>query len=428
MVKNMNIVEIIEKKKDHKSLTQEEIEFVIQGYLDHTIEDYQMSSLLMAIVLNGMTEEETIFLTTAMLKSGETLSFDEIEGHVVDKHSTGGVGDKTTLVVAPLVASCGVKVAKMSGRGLGHTGGTIDKLESIPGFQVNLSKEDFFDQVRKIGMAIVSQTANLVPADKKIYALRDVTGTVSSIPLIASSIMSKKLASGADSFVLDVKVGKGALLKTKEEAKELANLMIKIGKSHGKKVVCVLSNMEEPLGYAVGNALEVQEAITTLDGNGPKDLTELSLTLASIMVSLGRNLTLDAARLLVEEKFYKKEAAQLFQDFVQEQHGNLEQMEVSKKIYSLKSSKTGWVKHIDALKLGEFAQILGAGRQKKEDNIDYTVGFVLNKKVGDYVLQDEELMKVYYNQKDIRIQDLVSCFQVEEQLGELEPLIYEVIE
>ena len=322
----MNIIEIIEKKKNREILTYEEIEYAVMGYVNKEIEDYQMSSLLMAIVLNGMTNQETFDLTDVMLNSGEKIDLSDIEGIIVDKHSTGGVGDKTTLILAPLVTSMGIKIAKMSGRGLGHTGGTIDKLESIEGFKVNLTDKEFIEQVNKVGCSVISQTKNIVPADKKLYALRDVTGTVDSIPLIASSIMSKKLASGADIIVIDVKVGNGALMKTIDSATKLANLMIKIGKKYDKEVVCVLSNMEEPLGKNIGNGLEVIESIETLKGKGPKDLTTLVLTLSSILVSLSFNISEEEARLKLIENIKNGKALEKFNEFVKAQGGNIEKI------------------------------------------------------------------------------------------------------
>ena len=280
----MTILDVINKKRLKKELTREEIQFAVNGYVEGTVEDYQMSSLLMAIVLNGMNDREIVDLTDIMINSGDVIDLSKIEGIIVDKHSTGGVGDKVTLVLGPLLASLGIKIAKMSGRGLGHTGGTIDKLESIEGFNVSIEEDKFINQVNDINIAIASQTGNLVPADKKIYALRDVTGTVESIPLIASSIMSKKIASGADIIMLDVKVGSGALMKTLEDAKKLAETMVKIGKAYRKPTICLITNMDEPLGYAIGNALEVEESINTLKGNGPNDLLEVVITLCSIII------------------------------------------------------------------------------------------------------------------------------------------------
>lgn len=423
----MNIIDIIENKKNNKELSYEEIKYSIDNFLNGNIKDYQMSSLLMAIVLNGMTDNETINLTKIMIDSGEIIDLSKINGIVVDKHSTGGVGDKTTLVLVPLVASLGVKVAKMSGRGLGHTGGTIDKLESIEGFKVTLTDEQFIDQVNKIGCAVISQTKNIVPADKKLYALRDVTGTTESIPLIASSIMSKKIASGADSIVIDVKVGNGALMKCEEDARKLANLMIKIGKEYNKKVVCVLSNMEEPLGKSIGNGLEVIEAIETLKGNGPADLTELVLTLGSIMVSLSLSISIEEAKEKLKENINNGKALEKFKEFIKAQNGNLENIKIEENKISIKSTKDGFIKKIDAYKLGEIARQIGAGRLNKEDEIDYGVGLVLNKKVGDLLFENEELLKIYTNKKDLEIKKITDSFLIVEEKIEKPKLIIDII-
>lgn len=422
-----NMLNIINKKRLGQILTKEEINYVVEKYVSGEIPDYQMSALLMAICINDMTDEETFNLTDAMINSGETLDLSGIQGSIVDKHSTGGVGDKTTLILAPIVASCGVKVCKMSGRGLGHTGGTIDKLESINGFNVNLSIEDAIKEVNKVGAVIVSQTGNLVPADKKIYALRDVSGTVESIPLIASSIMSKKIASGASSVVIDLKVGNGALIKNLEDAKHLSDLMIKIGKKYNRKVVCVLTNMDKPLGTSIGNALEVKEALEFLNGNRNKDLEEIIYKLASLMVSLGKNVSEEIALKEVKEKLNNKEALSKFYEIVKNQGGNIDDLKISNRVFSIKSPYTGFIKKIDTLKLGELSRSIGAGRYKKDDVIDYTVGFVLNKNVGDYVLKDEELVKVYLNKIDLSINDITSCFKIDSELGDVLPNIYGVI-
>ena len=423
----MNIIEIIEKKKNKKKLTFDEIKYAVMGYVNDEIKDYQMSSLLMAIVLNGMDDEETILLTKVMLESGDKIDLSRINGKVADKHSTGGVGDKTTLILAPLVATMGVKVAKMSGRGLGHTGGTIDKLESIEGFKVALTDEEFINQVNNVGCAVISQTKNIVPADKKLYALRDVTGTVDSIPLIASSIMSKKIASGASIIVIDVKVGNGALMKTKDSAIKLANLMIKIGKYYDRKVVCVLSNMEEPLGKNIGNGLEVLEAINTLKGEGPKDLTTLVLTLSSIMVSLSLDITEEEARVKLIENIKNGEAYNKFKEFVKVQGGNINNIKVEENVISIKSSRDGFIKHIDTYKLGEIVRKIGGGRLNKEDTIDYGVGIVLNKKVGDYLFENEELLKLYCKNTDISINEIIECFDIVEEKIEKPRLIIDII-
>ncbi|MDD2434890.1 MAG: thymidine phosphorylase [Bacilli bacterium] len=423
----MNIVELINKKRTKKILTKDELSFIINGYLNDEIKDYQISALLMAICLNGMTDEEIYDLTNIMLHSGDIIDLSGINKVKVDKHSTGGVGDKTTLIIAPLVASCGVVVPKMSGRSLGHTGGTIDKLESIKGFKTNLSRETFIKQVNDIGVSIISQTGNLVPADKKIYALRDVTGTVESIPLIASSIMSKKLACSADKIVLDVKVGQGALMKNLDDASKLGELMVKIGNNYGVETIAILSNMDQPLGYAIGNGLEVLESIDVLKGNGPSDLVELVIELASHMVSLGKKITFEEAKLEVQTNLNNGLAYQKFEELVNYQHGDINNISISSKVVSIKSNKTGFINKIDALKLGEIVRQLGAGRYHKDDVIDYGVGILLNRKVGDYILDGEELLKVYISNSDIQVQEIFDCFEIIESLDPLKPLIYKVI-
>ena len=422
----MTIIDIITKKKNKEELTYEEIKYAVDGYISGEILDYQMSSLLMAITIQGMTDRETFDLTEIMLNSGEKINLDDIQP-VVDKHSTGGVGDKTTLVLAPLVASCGVNVAKMSGRGLGFTGGTIDKLESIEGFNTSIDIASFKEQIKKINVAIVGQMGNLVPADKKIYALRDVTGTVESIPLIASSIMSKKLASGASSIVIDVKVGNGALMKTESDAKILAELLVKIGKKHNKKVVCFITDMEEPLGYTIGNSLEVLESINTLVGKGPKDLTHLVINLATYMVSFGKNIKLEDAYKEVTENLYNGKAYKKFQELVKSQNGDLRKIKISDKVIPIKSKEDGYIKNINALKLGEIARILGAGRLNKEDKIDFEVGIVLNKKVGDKIKKGEELLKLYVKNKTIEENEILECFEITKTIEQPTKLIKTII-
>ena len=423
----MTILEIIDKKRLNKELTSDEIEFAVNGYLDGTVKDYQMSSLLMAIVLNGMTDKETIDLTDIMINSGDVIDLSEVEGIIVDKHSTGGVGDKVTLVLGPLLASLGIKIAKMSGRGLGHTGGTIDKLESIKGFNVSINQKQFVKQVNDINIALVSQTGNLTPADKKIYALRDVTGTVESIPLIASSIMSKKIASGADIIMIDVKVGSGALMKTLEDAKALANLMVKIGKAYRKPTICLITNMDEPLGFAIGNALEVEEAINTLKGNGPSDLLEVVITLCSIIIGAIKKIPNSDAKDLLFKQLNNGEAYKKFEELVNAQSGDLKNLKTSEKVFSIKSDKAGYINKIDALKLGEIAKQIGAGRNSLEDKIDYEVGLVLNKKVGDYVEKEEELVKVYLKNKDVSITQILDCFKIDNELEKKQELILDII-
>ena len=422
----MTIIDIITKKKNKEELTYEEIKYAVDGYISGEILDYQMSSLLMAITIQGMTDRETFDLTEIMLNSGEKINLDDIQP-VVDKHSTGGVGDKTTLVLAPLVASCGVNVAKMSGRGLGFTGGTIDKLESIEGFNTSIDIASFKEQIKKINVAIVGQMGNLVPADKKIYALRDVTGTVESIPLIASSIMSKKLASGASSIVIDVKVGNGALMKTESDAKILAELLVKIGKKHNKKVVCFITDMEEPLGYTIGNSLEVLESINTLVGKGPKDLTHLVINLATYMVSFGKNIKLEDAYKEVTENLYNGKAYKKFQELVKSQNGDLRKIKISDKVILIKSKEDGYIKNINALKLGEIARILGAGRLNKEDKIDFEVGIVLNKKVGDKINKGEELLKLYVKDKIVEENEILECFEITKTIEQPTKLIKTII-
>lgn len=422
----MNILDIINRKRLGKILNKKEIEYVVNGYMSGEVKDYQMSSLLMAILLKGMTDHEIITLTKCMLNSGERLSLDDL-GNVVDKHSTGGVGDKTTMVVAPLVAACGVPVAKMSGKGLGHTGGTIDKLESIPGFQTNVSVDGFFEQVKKIGMAIVSQTNNLVPADKKIYALRDVTGTVESIPLIASSVMSKKIASGARKLVVDVKVGSGALIKNLNTAKKLARLMIEIGRANDIEVVCLLTNMNIPLGKNIGNALEVKEAIRVLIGEKKGNLYNLCIELASYMVSLGRSITYEEAKNQVMENLNNGKAYQKFLEFVKYQKGDIDALPEAKNVYEIRSEKEGYLNDIDALSLGELSMHLGAGRINLDDELDYSAGIVVAKSVGDYINKGELLMSLHTN-KEINVNEVsTEAFLIQDKRIELPELIYEVM-
>ena len=423
----MNIVEIINKKRLKKHLTREEIEFVINGYINEEIKDYQMSSLLMAICLNGMNKEETAILTEVMYKSGDVIDLSNLKGHKIDKHSTGGVGDKTTLIVLPLVASCGVIAPKMSGRGLGFTGGTIDKLESIPGFNTSIKIEDFINQVNNIGLALASQTGNLVPADKKIYALRDVTGTVESIPLIASSIMSKKLASGADTIVIDLKVGNGALMKDLESARKLANAMVSIGKAHKRNVICVLTDMNQPLGNAIGNALEVKEAMDCLLNNGPDDITNLSIVLSSVMVSYGLQIGFKEANKMVLENLKNGNAYKKFEELVKAQGGDLSNIKIAETVVSVKSKETGFITHIETDALGEIVRKLGGGRYEKEDSIDHSVGIVLSKKIGDYVMEDEEILKIYASDKDVVIEDVLDCFKIEMLNKNHNDLIIEMI-
>ena len=404
----MRMVDIIEKKRDGKSLSKEEIEFFIKGYTNGDIPDYQASSLAMAIFFQDMNDEERAALTMAMVNSGDVIDLSKINGIKVDKHSTGGVGDTTTLVLAPLVAAVGVPVAKMSGRGLGHTGGTIDKLESIKGFHVEISEEDFIKLVNENQVAVIGQSGNLTPADKKLYALRDVTGTVNSIPLIASSIMSKKIAAGADAIVLDVKTGNGAFMKTLEDAEALAHAMVSIGNNVGRNTMAIISDMSQPLGRAIGNALELREAIDTLNGKGPEDLTELVLTLGSQMVVLAnRANTLEEARQLLNEAIENGSALEKFKTFLENQGGDASVVDAPELLptatYQIeyKAQSSGVVSELIANEIGVASMMLGAGRQTKEDEIDLSVGIVLNKKVGDVVKEGESLLTIHSNRENV---------------------------
>ncbi|MCC3737883.1 pyrimidine-nucleoside phosphorylase [Staphylococcus hominis] len=404
----MRMVDIIEKKRDGQILTKEEIEFFIEGYTNGDIPDYQASSLAMAIFFQDMNEEERAALTMAMVNSGDVIDLSKINGIKVDKHSTGGVGDTTTLVLAPLVAAVGVPVAKMSGRSLGHTGGTIDKLESIDGFHVEISEADFIKLVNENQVAVIGQTGNLTPADKKLYALRDVTGTVNSIPLIASSIMSKKIAAGADAIVLDVKTGNGAFMKTLEDAEALAHAMVSIGNNVGRNTMAIISDMSQPLGRAIGNALELKEAIDTLNGQGPEDLTELVLTLGSQMVVLAeRANTLEEARQLLNEAIENGSALDKFKTFLENQGGDAsvvnlpELLPTAEYQIDYKAKSSGVVSELIANEIGVASMMLGAGRQTKDDDIDLSVGIVLNKKVGDKVNVGESLLTIHSNRENV---------------------------
>ncbi|WP_444313837.1 pyrimidine-nucleoside phosphorylase [Megamonas funiformis] len=404
----MRMVDIIEKKRDGQELTTAEINFFIEGYTKGEIPDYQASALAMAIYFQDMNDRERADLTRAMVESGDTIDLSAIDGVKVDKHSTGGVGDTTTLVLAPLVASLGVAVAKMSGRGLGHTGGTIDKLESIAGFHVELTREQFIDLVNRDKVAVIGQSGNLTPADKKLYALRDVTGTVNSIPLIASSIMSKKIAAGADAIVLDVKTGDGAFMKTQKDAEELAHAMVRIGNHVGRKTIAIISDMSQPLGFAIGNALEVKEAIETLQGKGPKDLTELVLTLGSQMVILaGKAKTSEEAKEMLLDAIHSGKALAKFKDFLTNQGGDasivddLTKLPQAKYKIELPAKQSGYISRMVADEIGVASMILGAGRATKEDVIDLAVGLVLHKKVGDKVEEGESILTIYSNRENV---------------------------
>ena len=409
----MVVVDILNKKRIGKELSYQELDFIFNGYLNGTVKDYQMSALLMAICINGMSDDEIFALTKIFIDSGDILNFEEA-GIIVDKHSTGGIGDKTTLVIAPIVASCGVPVVKMSGRGLGYTGGTIDKLESIPGFNVNLTDEKVKSQLKKIGVSISSQTANLTPIDKVIYALRDVTATVSSIPLVASSIMSKKIAGGADKILIDIKVGKGALLKNREEAKKLSELMVKIGVFYQREVRTVISDMNTPLGYCTGNSLEVLEAIEILKGRQYGTvLSDLCIDLATEMVSMGKEISKQDAKILVLESLNKGRAYAKFLELVKAQGGNLDKLKVSSKKQRIRAEIDGTVKKIDALAVGKLSIELGAGRKTKEDKIDHTVGIKLEKLVGDEVKKGDVLATLYVNEK-IDLDNIETIFTIGE--------------
>lgn len=431
----MRMIDIIEKKRDGKSLTREEIEFFVNGYTRGEVPDYQASSLAMAIFFQDMNDEERAALTMSMVNSGERIDLSDINGIKVDKHSTGGVGDTTTLVLAPLVAAVGVPVAKMSGRGLGHTGGTIDKLESVKGFNVEISEKDFIKLVNDNQVAVIGQSGNLTPADKKLYALRDVTGTVNSIPLIASSIMSKKIAAGADAIVLDVKTGSGAFMKTLDDAEALAHAMVRIGNNVGRNTMAIISDMSQPLGNAVGNALELKEAIATLKGNGPKDLTELVLTLGSQMVVLAEQAaSLDEARQMLVDAIKTGKALNKFKTFLSNQGGDDSIVDSPEKLPSakyqveFKAKKDGFITEIIANEIGVASMMLGAGRQTKEDVIDLGVGIVLNKKVGEHVEKGENILTIHTNTKKIDdiLNKLDNSITIESK-GEAPILIHKII-
>ena len=411
----MNIKEIINKKRIGSELSYEEINYVVNGYVDGSIPDYQMSALLMAICFSGMTFDETLNMTDSMLNTGDILDLSSIKGVVCDKHSTGGIGDKVTLILAPLLASCDVNIAKMSGRGLGYTGGTIDKLESIPGFNVNLTDSEFINNVNDIGLSITSATENIDIADKKIYSLRDATSTVESIPLIASSIMSKKLASNASIIVIDVKVGTGALIKSMKDAKKLSRYLIDIGKHYNKKVSCIFTNMNQPLGYNVGNKLEVIESIDALKGSGARDLMEVVYSIASIIISEAKNISLDDACNMCIDNIKNGKAYNKFLEFVKKQCGCLDDLKCNSKVMTIISNESGYISEINALEIGVIALELGAGRVNKDDVIDYDVGVSLEKKVGDYVSSGDVLGKIYYNDKEIDINRFRNCFTYSNQ-------------
>lgn len=432
----MRFVDVINKKRYNKELTDEEIQFFVDGVTDGSIPDYQISSLLMAIVLNGMNERETSYLAKAMMHSGDVIDLSSIEGIKADKHSTGGVGDKTSMALGPLVAACGLKVAKMSGRGLGHTGGTLDKLESIEGFNCFLTEEEFKKQVSEVGIAIIGQTGDLVPADKKLYALRDVTGTVESIPLIASSIMSKKLASGSDTILLDVKYGEGAFMHTIEDATKLAEAMISIGNSLGRNTMAMITDMNQPLGNTIGNAIEIREAIDTLKGHGPEDFTELCMQAAEIMLMQGQVAKdKDEARKMLDEAVSSGRAFEVFKEMVKAQGGNVDMIEnpdllpQSKFKTEIKSKESGNVKLLHSEKLGVLAMQLGAGRATKEEDVNHAVGIELACKRGDKVNEGETICIVYHDEelKPQWIEELYHAFELTNDEVAPQPIIEKVL-
>lgn len=432
----IRMYDLIEKKKRGLSLTREELFQMIQAYVGGDIPDYQMSAWLMAVYFNSMTDREIFDLTEAMALSGDTVDLSFFGDRSVDKHSTGGVGDKTTLIVAPIVAACGGIVAKMSGRGLGHTGGTVDKLESFEGFHTTLSPNDFISQVQKCGLAVIGQSGNLAPADKKLYALRDVTATVDSIPLIASSIMSKKLAAGTRSIVLDVKWGSGAFMRERADAENLAEMMVKIGVSHGRKVAAVITDMNRPLGYAVGNLLEVCEAVEVLKGEGPEDLKEVCLTLASVMISFSCNCHIEKARLQAENALKSGKAFELFCAWISHQGGSADQarnpgsLGCAKYSLDILSETEGYITGCNAELIGTAAMLLGAGREKADDIIDPKAGIILLKKTGDYVKKGEALARLY-TERENTLETAKKAFSDALSFGSIKPretpLIYKVI-
>lgn len=431
------MIDIIEKKRDGLVLSKEEIEFFVNGYVKSEIPDYQVSALLMAIYLNGLNESETSLLTACMAHSGDMMDLSEIDGIKVDKHSTGGVGDKTTFIISPIVASLGVPVAKMSGRGLGHTGGTIDKLESIPHMRTSLTHEEFLNTVKKVGFSIIGQSGNIVPADKKLYALRDVTGTVDSMQLIAASVMSKKIAAGADCILLDVKTGSGAFMKTLDDSVKLAKTMVSIAKSVGKKAVALITNMDRPLGKAIGNSLEIIEACDTLKGKGPRDLTEISIELAANMLNLAGKGSLEVCRGKAREVIKNGKSFDKFKEMVHAQGGdvsvldNIDAFPKAKVEYTVKAKKSGFIHKFDTEKVGIASVILGAGRETKESTVDFTAGIILEKTIGDFVEKDEPLAR-FYSSEISKCKDAEDLFNQALKISEKEvnfsPLILSRVE
>jgi pyrimidine-nucleoside phosphorylase len=432
----MRMVDLIEKKKEGLALTKEEIRYIVEGFVQERIPDYQISAWAMAVFFQGMNPEETAELTKAMAESGEQLDLSGIRGRVVDKHSTGGVGDKTTLLIGPMVAACGVPIAKMSGRGLGHTGGTIDKLSSIPGFKVELSREDFIAQVNNIGLAVVAQSGNLVPADKKLYALRDVTATVNSIPLIASSVMSKKIAAGAQGIVLDVKYGSGAFMSTLVSARELASQMVSIGKSLGRDTVAVISDMNQSLGRTVGNSLEVLEVIDALQGNGPEDLLTVSLELGAWMLVVGKKVdSVEEGKQLLRKSLDSGAAWQKFLQFISAQGGDCQAitnraLELGSWQEQILAKESGYLQNIDARRIGILSMVLGAGRETKQSKIDLGAGLVFVKKPGEWVEAGEPILQLYSGSKEKMAEGVLLAdrlIQIDSRQPELPGLIQEVV-
>lgn len=433
----MKIVDLIEKKKQGSALNESEIKFFIDGIMNNSIEDYQASALLMAIYFQGMDIDETTWLTKYMVESGQILDLSDISDNIVDKHSTGGVGDKITLMFLPIMAAAGVPIAKLSGRGLGHTGGTIDKLDSIPNFKTDLNIDDFKEKIKKVGAAIASQTLSLAPADGKLYALRDVTSTVDIIPLIASSVVSKKIASGANHIILDVKYGSGAFIKTPEKAQELSEIMVQIGKNLGKNICSVISSMEQPLGRAIGNSIEIEEVIEFLKGNMCEDLEELTFELAGVtFLKLGMFKTIEESKNYLKELIDNGKALEKFREIIECQNGGAKIIENSSLLpqakikYEVKSEQSAYVKNIDALKIAKACKLLGAGREKKTDTIDYSVGVYLNKKYGEKVEKNEVFATIHSNNESLIDEAktlILSAFDFDTNKPEKKPLVYKII-
>lgn len=423
----MRMYDLIMKKRSGLELTKEELTYMVSEYTKGEIPDYQMASMLMAIYFQGMTDEETAILTDCMAHSGDMVDLSPIKGIKVDKHSTGGVGDKTTLIVTPIVAACGVKVAKMSGCGLGHTGGTVDKLESIPGFLTDIPEEKFFEIVNKVGVSVIGQTGNLAPADKKMYALRDVTATVESIPLIAASIMSKKLAAGSDCILLDVKTGSGAFMKTVEDSTELAKKMVAIGEHNNRRTVALITDMDSPLGNYIGNALEVKEAVMTLRGEGPKDLTEVCVELAANMMYIAEKGSLEECKEQVKEAIRSGKALEKLKEFITAQGGDVSVIEDPANFeqaachYEVKAEADGYINHINTEEIGIASMVLGAGRETKESIIDYSAGIFLEKKYGD-VVKKGDVLGVLYTNNEASIESAARIFKKAYTIGETQPV------